>query len=213
VGFKNKSYIESEGDTMDCEGMQTKIGLLYKQKKYKEVEDKINELIDYVKKKDNVSGLEKHYLCYCYIKLANCERRKDKYKLAIEMAKKALTYCTIKSEKYECYWILGICYKYLNNTNKALYYYDKCIDFYSRIEDIEFLVKVLKCKALMLYDEQLLQDAIDILKKSDDIDLVLYEDLNKTLNEMKIYNKCDNERSDVSNIISINTYKALHNKQ
>jgi tetratricopeptide (TPR) repeat protein len=102
---------------------------------------------------------------------------------------------------------MGICYKYLNNIPIATEYYDKCISFYSRIEDINVLAKVLKCKALMLHDEQLLQDAIILIKKSDEIDFVMYEDFIKTLNEMKIFNN-DNSNK----MISIDTYKALCNK-
>jgi tetratricopeptide (TPR) repeat protein len=197
---------------MDCEGMLTKISLLYKQKKYKDVEEKVYELINYINNKNNILESDKHYLWNCYVKLANCERRKDNYKQAIEIAKKALIYYNTESEKYECYWIMGICYKYLNNTSKALYNYDKCIDFYSRCENIEFLVKVLKCKALMLHDELLLQEAIDILKKSENIDMILYEDLNKTLTEMKIYNNNEKIHIELNNLISLNTYKALSNK-
>jgi tetratricopeptide (TPR) repeat protein len=197
---------------MDCEGMLTKIALLYKQKKYKEVEEKVYELINYIKNNGDIPELYKHSLWFSYIKLANCERRKDKYSIAINMAKLALSYSTIESEKYECYWIMGICYKYLNDKDMALRYYNLCIDFYSKIGNIEFLVKVLKCKALMLHDEQLLQDAIDILKKSDNLNLALYEDFINTLNDMKTYNNSNGDDINVSNIINFNTYKALRNK-
>ena len=193
--------------------MLTKITLLYKQKKYKETEEKIYLLINHIKSKNKTVETDKHYLWFCHVKLANCERRKDNYKQAIDIAKTALLYCTIESEKLECYWIMGICNKYIDEILIALECYDKCIDGYSRSEDIERLVKVLKCKALMLHDEQLLQDAIDVFKKSEKINLALLEDLNKTLNEMKIYNDSDNKNSNIGNVISLDTYKALHNKQ
>jgi tetratricopeptide (TPR) repeat protein len=197
---------------MDYEGMLMKINLLYKQKKYKEVEEKIYSLINNIKSKNKIIETDNHYLWFCHVKLANCERRKDNYEQAIDMAKKALLYCTIESEKLECYWIMGICNKYIDEISIALECYDKCIDGYSRTEDIERLVKVLKCKALMLHDEILLMDAIDLLKKSKNTDLALLEDLKKTLNEMKIYNDKE-EHTDISNVISLDTYKALHNKQ
>lgn len=196
---------------MDCESMLTKINLLQKQKKFKETKDKINELLNYIINKTNISALEKHYLWHCYIKLAICNRREDKYKEAIKLAEKALSYCTNESEEHECYWIIGICYKYLNKFSKALYYYDKCIFFYSRIENNIKLVKILKCKALMLHDEQLLREAMDVLKKSNDFDLVVYEDLKITLDEMIIFNNKNKEIS-INNVISFDTYKALRNK-
>jgi tetratricopeptide (TPR) repeat protein len=196
---------------MDCEGMLTKINLLQKQKKFRETKDKVNELLNYLILKDNISEMERHYLWHCYIKLAICNRREEKFNEAIEFAKTALPYATSESEEHECYWVIGICHKYLGNSSKALFYYDKCISFYSKINYVEYLVKVLKCKALMLHDEQLLQDAIDLIKKSNNIDLAIYEDLIKTLEEIKIYNNCDNDSS-ISTVISLDTYKALKNK-
>jgi tetratricopeptide (TPR) repeat protein len=195
---------------MNCEGMQAKISLLYKQKRYKETEDKIYELLNYYKNRGYILKTDISELCHCYIKLANIERRKDNYEQGIEIAKLALLYSTSEAEKHQCFNIMGICYKYLGQIPIALKYYDKCIMFYCQIKDTIKLVKVLKCKALMLRDEQLLKDIKDTLKKSDEFDLVLYEDLKTTLNEMIIYN--NNKNANISNTINLDTYKALRNK-
>lgn len=195
---------------MDYGSFQIEISLLYKQKEYKETEDKIYEVLKYYRDRGYISESDKNDLWHNYIKLSNIERRKDNYKQGIVLARLALLYSDNETQKHECYNIMGICYKYLGEIEIAQKYYDKCINFYSKNNDEVKLAKILKCKALMLHDEQLLQDAVDIIKKSKNINIALYEDLVETLNEIKIYNKEKN--INIHNIISIDTYKALCNK-
>lgn len=199
---------------MNLENTVIEIDSIYKQKNYKETENRIYNFLKYINTTEQ--DVDSRYFWYCYVKLANIERRKDQYQEAINFAEKALKYCIIESERYECYWIMGICYKYLNNTQKALYYFNKCIEFYSRVENIEFLAKVLKCKALLLHDEQLLTDAINLLQERNFSNTSLLNDFQKTLDEMKIYNRDVNLQNNIynnlHNIISLDTYKALRNK-
>lgn len=203
--------MESEVNTMDCEGTLTKVSLLIKQNKYSEAKNKIYDFLNFLEQQNNIYKVDTHYFWSCYLKLAICTRREDNYKEAIKLTEKALSYVTTESEEYESYWMLGICYKYLNDYVKALHYYDRCIYYYSKIENIDSLVKVLKCKALMLHSEDLLESAIKTYEESKNMNIEYYNDLKETLCEIKIYNS-NSHNDNIHNLISLDAYKALRNK-
>ncbi len=102
---------------------------------------------------------------FAYQYLGKSYRMLNKADETIENTEKSMQYYVHEAFLIENYWLLGVAYDDIGNVEKALYYYNLCIDYYARNNRLQYLASVLKNKATLLKDVELVKKAIEIFKQ------------------------------------------------
>lgn len=111
---------------------QEQIRQLIHKEKYNEAINICTETLQYLE--DNSIDDDNCYW-FCYLRLAICYRRLSQYKKAIIYANKSSLHAMEQKETMECWWTLGSCYYSSGNIKMATKFYERCKDYYQRVND------------------------------------------------------------------------------
>jgi tetratricopeptide (TPR) repeat protein len=115
-----------------------------------------------------------------FYNIARCLRQLGNYKDAIHYANLALAQVKDRIEEHITYWLIGLCYRNLGETETALKYYLKCKEYYTEINALMNLADIYYNIGFLLNDIEYILQAIELYKKEDHkyiIDDETYKDM------------------------------------
>lgn len=121
--------------------------------------------IEELNKHTNIDDTTKYNYWFGYQYLGKCYRRLNKADETIENIEKSMQYYVHESFLIENNWLLGVAYYDIGNVEKALYYYNICIDYYAKNNMLQYLASMLKNKAILLKDVEIVKEAIEIFRQ------------------------------------------------
>lgn len=142
---------------------------MFKENKNKCVDMCLEFLDDLLKLNDEIAGV-KYNIWFCYYTLAELYYNLCDYIQSINQIQKSLQFITFKTYYYKSIWIAALSHEKLERYDKALEIYDDCLEYYCNIQSKKDIAVILKNKAEILKDVDMLLDSIDLYNE---IDLIL----------------------------------------
>jgi tetratricopeptide (TPR) repeat protein len=150
---------------VDYEKIQSRIRLLYDDRKFDQCIRECDYLLNLLGEDDN--KLKK----FCYRQISFCYRKLDIYDKAMEYVDEAMKYATIKEELFDCLWHKGHIYRNLGEIDKAVDLFDQCLPFYKKNKMYNQVAGLLINKGSALKErdinltKKLYEEAIECYKK------------------------------------------------
>lgn len=155
------------------------INELFDNKQYTKCLEECEDIITRISKQNIKTHTDKIYLGKAYYNIGRIYIKEKNYENAMNNAYKSLDYCYDDIQRVKTYWILGLCYKNKDNKQKALMYYDECLNIFEEHELKLQYYDILSNKGNLLQDETLTLEALKYYTENKYNDKIQrrYEDL------------------------------------
>lgn len=135
---------------------------IYKKQQYEVCREKCNYLLQLLPSDVKAEKIVKRF---CYLTISKCLWHEGMHEMALECADISILYCDT-ANKIGAIHMKGLIFKDMGDKKAALYYLNKCLNWYKKNEMYHEIAKILDSKAELLESESMFLEAFTYYEKA-----------------------------------------------